>query len=87
MNIIVHYPTTKAGQDQLAQKVAECHAQVIIEQIRRMNISNEDRKKLISLMCEKLKENKCHEPNLSEPKITQNEPEEDAADEFQIGFS
>lgn len=56
MNIVVHYPKTQEGQRELAKRVAECHAKAVEIQLRKMNITNEDRRKIIGVMCDRLKE-------------------------------
>lgn len=56
MNVVVHYPKTLEGQQELARRVAECHAEAVGILLRKMNITNEDRRKVIAVMCERLKE-------------------------------
>ncbi|MDE5565223.1 MAG: hypothetical protein K2I93_08695, partial [Oscillospiraceae bacterium] len=56
MNIVVHYPKTQEGQRELAKRMAECHAKAVEIQLRKMNITNEDRRKIIGVMCERLKD-------------------------------
>ena len=55
MQVIVHYPKSKEAVRIMEQKVAEVHAQSIMNQIYKMHLSKENSESLIKVMCEKLK--------------------------------
>lgn len=55
MQVIVHYPKSKASQTALTKNIAEVHAKSVLEYIQKMEISKEETEKLISLICEKVK--------------------------------
>ena len=54
MQVVVHYPKSNADKKALSQKIAEIHAQSVINRIKEMQLSEEDTKKLISMICEKV---------------------------------
>lgn len=57
MNVIVHYPKSTNAQQILSQKAAEVHAQSIINQIGKMHLSEEQTKRLVNMICDKIKQN------------------------------
>ncbi len=59
MEVIVHYPTSLTGQRALKQKVAEIHVQSIINYINEMQLSEEDTRKLINIVCQKATHSNC----------------------------
>ena len=54
MEVVVHYPKSVTAQKDLKQKVAEIHAQSIINRINEMQLSEKDTKKLINMICERV---------------------------------
>ncbi|MCM1226853.1 MAG: hypothetical protein NC320_05425 [Clostridium sp.] len=54
MQVVVHYPKSTVDQRILSQKIAEIHTQSVINRIKEMQLSEEDMKKLISMMSEKV---------------------------------
>lgn len=61
MEVVVHYPKSVTTQKALKKKVAEIHAQSIINRINEMQLSEEDTKKLINMICERVnQENRIH---------------------------
>lgn len=54
MQVVVHYPKSTVDQRVLSQKIAEIHIQSVINRIKEMQLSEEDMKKLISMMSEKV---------------------------------
>ena len=54
MEVVVHYPKSVTAQKALKQKVAEIHAQSIINRINEMQLSEEETKKLINIVCERV---------------------------------
>jgi len=55
MQVIVHYPKTEDALNNLTQNVTELHVQSMINYIRQMQLSEEDVKKLIGLICQNQK--------------------------------
>lgn len=55
MQVIVHYPRSETGQKKLSQSVSEVHAKYVLDQINKMNLSKEQIKKIISLICDDVK--------------------------------
>ena len=47
MKIIVHYPKTKENIDALAKKVADVHADYVIEHIRQLSCPAEQKVELV----------------------------------------
>jgi len=47
ISVIIHYPEDKKAQQDLARKVADVHAQTVIEKIRSMSYPTEQKIKLI----------------------------------------
>lgn len=54
MQVVVHYPKSAASKKALSQKIAEIHAQSVINRIKEMQLSEDDTKKLISMICERV---------------------------------
>ena len=54
MQVVVHYPKSNVDKKALSQKIAEIHAQSVINRIKEMQLSEENTKKLISMICEKV---------------------------------
>lgn len=54
MQVVVHYPKSTVDQKALSQKIAEIHAQSVIDRIKEMQLSEEETKKLISMICERM---------------------------------
>lgn len=55
MQVVVHYPKSVNAQKVLKQKVAEIHAQSVINRIKEMKLSEDDTKKLINMICDRIK--------------------------------
>lgn len=55
MNVIVHYPRSSNGFDKLGKNLAEVYAKTAIEKIQQMNLSEEQTKQLINMICDKVK--------------------------------
>ncbi|WP_024859602.1 hypothetical protein [Ruminococcus flavefaciens] len=54
MKIIPHYPKTADIQKRLCSNLAEFYATTAIERIQKMNLSEEETKKLITMICDKI---------------------------------
>lgn len=52
LQVIVHYPKSEAEQKKLLQSVSEVHAKYVLDQINKMNLSKEQIKNIISLICD-----------------------------------
>lgn len=57
MQVISHFPKSAESQKVLCDKIAEFQAKSVIERIQKMNLSEEDTKKLISMICDRVKNN------------------------------
>lgn len=55
MQVVIHYPKSVNAQKVLKQKVAEIHAQSVIKRIKEMQLSEDDTKKLINMICDRIK--------------------------------
>ena len=56
MEVIVHGPSSKAGKEALAKKVASFHAQVVLEYISRLHCPKEQKLALIDAILEQIRE-------------------------------
>lgn len=59
MQVVVHYPKSTAAQKALSKNIAEIHAQSIINRIKEMQLSEEDTKKLITMICDRVNQSEC----------------------------
>jgi len=59
MQVVVHYPKSAAAQKVLSKNIAEIHAQSIINRIKEMQLSEEDTKKLITMICDRVNQSAC----------------------------
>lgn len=50
MRVIVHYPETEKGKRNLARMVAEVHAQLIIDKLKTCSFSEEQKRKMITVL-------------------------------------
>ncbi len=57
MQVISHFPKSANVQKALCSNLAEIYAKTVIERIQKMNLSEEDTKRLINLICDKVKIN------------------------------
>lgn len=57
MQVISHYPKSADVQRILCKNLAEVQAKAIIERIQKMNLSEDDTKRLITSICDKVKIN------------------------------
>lgn len=55
MQVVVHYPKSAVAQMVLGKKAAEIHAQSVIRRIKEMQLTEEDTKKLINMICDRIK--------------------------------
>ena len=54
MQVISHFPKSAESQKVLCDKIAEFQAISVIERIQKMNLSEEDTKKLINMICDRV---------------------------------
>lgn len=54
MQVISHFPKSADVQRALCKNLAEVQAKAIIERIQKMKLSEEDTKKLINILCDKM---------------------------------
>ena len=47
-SVIIHYPEGEEAQKELAKKVADVHAQTVVEMVKDMPVSMEQKVRLIS---------------------------------------
>lgn len=47
INIIVHYPTTEEGRRELANRVAEVHADAVLHTIKKLNCPTKQKQALL----------------------------------------
>lgn len=57
MQVISHYPKSAEVQMSLCKNLAEIYAKTVIERIQKMNLSEEDTKRLVNMICDKVKIN------------------------------
>lgn len=53
MNVIVHYPKKEQKVKELQKKVAEIHADAVVEAIKRKITNKEDAAILVKMICDK----------------------------------
>ena len=56
VEVIVHGPSSKAGKEALAKKVASFHAQMVLEYISRLHCPKEQKLALIDAILEQIRE-------------------------------
>lgn len=47
INIVVHYPKTEKGKQELAERVADVHADMVTRQIQKLNCPSEQKIELL----------------------------------------
>ena len=57
MQVISHFPKSADVQRKRCKKLAEVEAKMIIERIQKMNLSEDDTKRLVTMICDKVKIN------------------------------
>lgn len=55
MNIIVHYPKNSSSIEKIKENLAEAQAKSVIERIQKMNLPEDETKRLITMICDKVK--------------------------------
>ena len=57
MKVIVNYPTIEELKNELENKVALFHATLVVETIKKLDVDNNAKKKIISSLLEEVKKN------------------------------
>ena len=52
INVVVHYPQTEEGRRELAQRVANVHAETVLQTISKLNCTSEQKEKLLDAIIE-----------------------------------
>lgn len=52
VNLIVHYPKTPEGREELARRVADAHASAVIQRIQSLNCSAKQKLELLDAVIE-----------------------------------
>lgn len=56
MKVYVNLPQTPEGKKELEKRVAQFHATLMLDTIKKLNISNASKQKVLNLVLEHLKE-------------------------------
>lgn len=56
VNVIVYYPKTEAGKDELARRVADVHASTVTQRIKSLNCPERQKLELLDAVIETAKE-------------------------------
>jgi len=56
ITIVMHYPTTEEGKRELAERVAEVHADFVLNYVRKLQIPSWQKEKLIDAVIATTKE-------------------------------
>lgn len=59
INVIVYYPKTPSGQDELAHRVADAHASAVIQRIQSLNCSTKQKLDLLDAVIASAKSRSC----------------------------
>ncbi|MBQ6180127.1 MAG: hypothetical protein IJK31_00380 [Ruminococcus sp.] len=54
MQVISHFPKSIESQKVLSKNLAEFQARSVIDRIQRMNLTEEETKRLITMICDKV---------------------------------
>lgn len=57
INLIVYYPKTAEGQEELAKRVAEVHANVVTQHIKQLNCPTDQKLELLDAVIQTAKTN------------------------------
>ena len=55
VNVIVHYPKTEAGKEELAKRVADVHATAVIQRLKRLNCPTHQKQALLDAVIDTAK--------------------------------
>ena len=68
ITIVMHYPTTEEGKRELAERVAEVHADFVLNYVRKLQIPSWQKEKLIDAVIATAKERMKEEKQKSKHK-------------------
>ena len=57
INVIVHFPTTEEGKEDLARRVSDVHAAAVIQRIKELNCPTQQKLDLLDAVIKTAKEN------------------------------
>ena len=57
INVIVHFPTTEEGKEDLARRVSDVHAAAVIQRIQELNCPTQQKLDLLDAVIKTAKEN------------------------------
>lgn len=55
INVLVHYPKTEEGRRELAERVADVHASMVDQHIKKLNCPSEQKMRLLDAVIEAAK--------------------------------
>ena len=64
--MVVHYPTTEEGKHELAERVAEVHADFVLQYVRKLPCPSKQKEELIDAVIESAKERQKQEKKASD---------------------
>ena len=66
IQVVVHYPTTEEGKRELAERVAEVHADFVLQYVRKLQCPSKQKEELIDAVIESAKERQKQEKKASD---------------------
>lgn len=69
IEVVVHYPTTEEGKRELAERVAEVHADFVLNYVRKLQIPSWQKEKLIDAVIKSAKERLKNEQKQKRTKL------------------
>lgn len=66
IKVVVHYPTTEEGKRELAERVAEVHADFVLQYVRKLQCPSKQKEELIDAVIESAKERQKQEKKASD---------------------
>ena len=66
IQVVVHYPTTEEGKRELAELVAEVHADFVLQYVRKLQCPSKQKEELIDAVIESAKERQKQEKKASD---------------------
>lgn len=65
VNVIVYYPQTEDGKEELARRVAEVHADAVIRRLKSLNCPNRQKLELLDAVIDTVQKNQKRKANQS----------------------
>ncbi len=66
IQVVVHYPTTEKGKQELADRVAGVHADFVLQYVRKLQCPSNQKEQLIDAVIESAKEKQRQEKKASD---------------------